>query len=153
MLMIANSYIVLIIYQVLFLAFYMYVNLILRASIPFSSVQFSSVTESCPTLCDPMDCSMPIFPVPDQLLEIAQTPVHQVDPSIDTIQPSHPPSSPSPPTLNLSRHQGLFKWVSSWHQAAKVLGVSASASVLPMNSQDWFPLAGLVGSPCSPRDF
>ena len=55
-------------------------------------------------------------------------------------QPSHPLLSPSPSTLNLSQHQGLFQWVSSSHQVAKVLGVSASASVLPMNIQDWFPL-------------
>ena len=67
-------------------------------------------------------------------------------PSIQSVigQPSHPLSSPSPPAINLSQHQGLFKWVSSSHQVAKVLGVSASASVLPMNIQDWFPL-GLTG--------
>ena len=58
----------------------------------------------------------------------------------DTIQPSHPLSSPSPPTFNFSQHQSLFKWVSPSHQVAEVLGVSASASVLPMNIQDWFPL-------------
>ena len=58
----------------------------------------------------------------------------------DAIQPSHPLSSLSPPTFNLSQHQGLFKWISSLHQVAKVLGVSAPASVLPMNIQDWFPL-------------
>ena len=69
----------------------------------------------------------------------------------DAIQPSHPLSSPCPPAFNLSQHQGLFKWVSPLHQVAKIL-VSASASVLKMNIQDWFPLDGLVGSPCSPRD-
>ena len=67
---------------------------------------FSSVTQSCPTLCNPMDCSTPGFPVHHQLLELAQTQVYQV---IDAIQPSHPLSSPSPPALNLSQHQGLFK--------------------------------------------
>ena len=63
-----------------------------------------SVAQSCPTLCDPMDCSMPGFPVHHQLLELTQTRVHQVG---DAIQPSHPLSSPSPSTLNLSQHQGL----------------------------------------------
>ena len=79
--------------------------------------QFSSVTQSCPTLWDPMDCSMPGFPVHHQLPELAQTHVHGVG---DTIQPSHPLLSPSPPTFNLSKHQGLFKWVSSSHEVAKV---------------------------------
>ena len=71
-----------------------------------SSAQFSSVTQSCLTLCDPMDCSMPGLPVHHQLPEFTQTHVHQVG---DAIQPSHPLSSPSPPALNLSQHQGLFK--------------------------------------------
>ena len=83
------------------------------------SVQFSSVTQSCPTLCDPMDCSMPGFPVHHQLLEPTQTYVHWVG---DAIQPSHPLSSPSPPTFNHSQHQGLFQWISSSNQVAKVLG-------------------------------
>ena len=83
-----------------------------------------------------MDCSMPGLPVHYQLLEFTQTHVHWVD---DAIQPSHPLPSPSLPALNLSKHQGLFKWVSSSYQVAKVL-VSASTSVLPMNIQDWFPL-------------
>ena len=78
---------------------------------------FSSVTQSCPTLCDPMDCSTPSLPVYHQLLELIQTHVHQVD---DAIQLSHPLSSPSP-AFNLFQHQGLFKWVSSSHQVAKVL--------------------------------
>ena len=76
-----------------------------------------------------------------QLPEVAQTHVHQVS---DAIQSSHPLSSPSPPGFNLAQPQGLFQWVSSLHQLAKVLGVSASASVLPMNIQSWFPL-GLTG--------
>ena len=91
----------------------------------------------CLTLFDPMNCSTPGLPIHHQLLEFTQTHVHWVG---DAIQPSHPLSSPSPPALSLSQHQGLFKWVSSSHQVAKVLGVSASASVLPMNIQDWFPL-------------
>ena len=70
------------------------------------SHQFRSVTQSCPTLCDPMDCSTPGLPVHHQLLELAQTPVHLVG---DAIQPSHPLSSPSPPAFNLSQHQGLFQ--------------------------------------------
>ena len=102
------------------------------------SVHFSSVTQSCPTLCDPMDCSMPGLPVHHQLVEFTQTHVHWVG---DAIQQSHPLSSPSPPTFNLSQHQGLFLWDGSSHQMA-----SAAASVLPMNTQDWSPLgwAGLI---------
>ena len=78
----------------------------------------SSVAQSCPTLCYPMDCSMPGFPVLHQLLESAQPHVHQVS---DAIQQSHPLSCPSPPVFNLFKYQGLFKWVSSLHQVAKVL--------------------------------
>ena len=80
--------------------------------------QFSSVTQSCPTLCDPMNCSVPGLPVHHQLPESTQTHVHWVS---DAIQPSHPLWSPSPPALNLSQHQGLFKLVSSSHQVAKAL--------------------------------
>ena len=78
----------------------------------------SSVTLSCLTLCDPMDCSTPGLPVHHQLPEFTQTHVHWVG---DAIQPSHPLSSPSPPTFNLSQHQGLFKWVISSRHMAKVL--------------------------------
>ena len=95
-----------------------------------------SVAQLCPALCNPVDCSMPGFPVHHQLPELTQTHVHWVG---DAIQPSQPLSSPSPPAFNISQHQGLFKWVSSSHQVAKAL-VSASVSVLPMNIQDWFPL-------------
>jgi len=84
-----------------------------------ASVQFSSVAQSCPTLCDPMDYSMPGYSVHHQLSELTQTHVRQVG---DAIQPSHPLLSPSPPALNRSHHQGLFKWVSSSHQVTKVLG-------------------------------
>ena len=80
--------------------------------------QFSSVAQSCPTLCDPMNRSTPGLPVPHQLLEFTQTHVHLVG---DVIQPSHPLASPSPPALNLPQHQGLFKLVSSLHQVVKVL--------------------------------
>ena len=74
--------------------------------------------QSCLTLCDPMDCSMPDLPVHHQLLRFTLTHVHQVG---DAIQPSHPLPSPSPPAPNPSQHQGLFKWVSSPHHVAKVL--------------------------------
>ena len=105
------------------------------------SVQFSSVAQLCPTLCDPMNCSTPGLPVHHQLPEFTQTHVHWVG---DAIQPSHPVSSPSPPAPNPSQHQGLFQWVNSLHEVAKVLGFSASASVLPMNTQDW-SLLGWTG--------
>ena len=102
------------------------------------------LAQSCPTLRDPMDCSTPGLPVHHQLPELAQTHVHWIG---DAIQPSHPLSSPSP-ALNLSQHQGLFKWVSSSHQVAKVLELQLpmnwKESVLPMNIQGWFPL-GLTG--------
>ena len=84
-----------------------------------------------------MNRSMPGLPVHHQLPEFIQTHVHWVS---DAIQPSHPLPSPSPPDPNPSPHQGLFQWVNSSHQVAKVFGVSASASVLPMNTQDWSPL-------------
>ena len=81
-------------------------------------VQFSSVTQSCPTLCDPMNRSTPGLPVHHQLPEVTQTHVHRVS---DAIQPSHPLSSPSPPAPNPSQHQSLFQWVNSSHEVAKVL--------------------------------
>ena len=81
-------------------------------------VQFSSVTQSCPTLCDTVNRSMAGFPVHHQLPELAQTHVHRVG---DAIQPSHPLSYPSPLAFNLSQHQGLFQGVSSLHQVVKVL--------------------------------
>ena len=83
-----------------------------------SPVQFNSVSQSCPTLCDPMNCSMPGLSGHHQLPEFTQIHVHWVG---DAIQPSHPLSSPSLPAFNLSQHQGLFKWVSSSHQVAKIL--------------------------------
>ena len=95
----------------------------------------SSVTQSCPTLCDLMDCSTPGFSVHYQLLELTQTHDHRFS---DAIQPSHPLSSPSPPALNLSQHWGLFKWVSSSYQVAKVLEFQLQH--LSMNTRDWSPL-------------
>ena len=113
------------------------------------SVQFSSVTQLCPTLCSPMACSMLGFPVHHQLLELAQTHVHRVG---DAIQPSHPLSSPSPPVFSLSQHQGLFRWVSSSHQVATVLELQ-----LQHQSFQWIFRTdslrdGLFWSPRSPRD-
>ena len=96
------------------------------------SVLFSSVTQLCPTLWDPIDCSMPGLPVHHQLLEFTQTHVHWLS---DAIQPSHPLSSPSPSALNLSQHQGHFKWVSCSHQVAKVLEF-----LLQHQSFQWTPL-------------
>ena len=104
---------------------------------PHPPVQFSSITQSCPILCDPMNCSTPGLPVHHQLPEFTQTHVHWIG---DAIQPSHPLSSPSPPALNLpsitvfSNESVLrIRW-------PKSIGVSGSASALPMNIQDWFPL-------------
>ena len=99
------------------------------------SVQFSC---SVVSLCSPMDWSTPGLPVRHQLLEFTQTHVFWVR---DAIQPSCPLPSLSPPAFNLSQHQGLFKWVSSLHQVAKVLECQLQ---LPVNIQDWFPL-GLTG--------
>ena len=82
------------------------------------SVQFSSVAQSCLTLCDPMNCSTPALPVHHQLPEFTQTHVHRVG---NAIQPSHPLSSPSPPAPNPSQHLSLFQWVNSSHEVAKVL--------------------------------
>ena len=83
-----------------------------------SSVQFSSVTQSCPTLCDPMNRSTPGLPVHHHLPEFTQTHVHWVD---DAIQPSHPLSSPFPPASNPPQHESPFQWVNSSHEVAKVL--------------------------------
>ena len=90
----------------------------LSIRVMFSSVQFSLVAQSCPTLCDPMNCSTPGLPVHHQLPEFTETHVHRVS---DAIQPSHPLSSLSPPAPNPSQHQSLFQWVNSLHEVAKVL--------------------------------
>ena len=94
-------------------------------------VQFSSVAQSCPSLCDPMNCSTPGLPVHHQLPGSTQTHVHWVG---DAIQPFHPLSSSSPPVLNLSQHQGLSKWVSSSNQVVKVLEFQ-----LQHQSFQWIP--------------
>ena len=107
------TYITYIVYYI-----YIYIRLLKITLVPYLMAQFSSVTRSCLTLCDPMHCSMPDLPVHHQLPAFTQIHVHRVG---DAIQPFHPLSSPSPPTFNLSQHQGLFQGVSSLHQAAKVL--------------------------------
>ena len=111
--------------------------------------QFSSVAQSSLTLWDPMDCSTPGFPVHHQLPEPTQTHVHRVN---DAIQLSHPLLSPSPPALNLSQYQGLFKWVSSSHQVAKVLEFQLKHQFFQWIFRTDFLYDWLVGSPCSPRD-
>ena len=98
--------------------------------------QFSSVTHSYPTLCDPMNYRTPGLPAHQQLPEFTQTHVHWVS---DGIQPSHPLSSPSPPTFNLSQHQGLFKWVRFSHEVAKVLEFQ-----LQHQSFQWTPRTDLL---------
>ena len=101
------------------------------------SVKFSSAPQSCPTLCDTMDCSTPGFPVHHQLLELAQTHIHRVS---DAIQPSHPLLSPSPTAFNL----WSFPMSQPFESGGQGIGASVSASVPPMNIQDWFP-TGLTG--------
>ena len=98
-------------------------------------IQISSVAQSCPTLCDPMNCSTPGLPVHHQLPEFTQTHVHWVG---DAIQPSHPLLSPSP-APNPSQHQGLFQWVNSSHEVAKVLEFQPQHQ-----SFQWTPRTGLL---------
>ena len=115
----------------------------------FSSVQFSSVSQSCPILWDPMNCSTPGFPVHHQLLEFTQTHVHRFS---DAIQPSHSLSSPSPPASNPSQHQSLFQWVNSSHDVAKYW--SFSFSIIPSKEHpglisfrmDWLDLLAIQGT-------
>ena len=110
------------------------------------SVQFSSVTQSCPTLCDPMNCSMQGLPVHHQLPESTQTHVHRVG---DAIQPSHPLSSPSPPASRSFQMSQLFA------SAGQSIGVSASTSVLRISPEhpglislrmDWLDLLAVQGT-------
>ena len=112
-------------------------------------MQFSSVAQLCPALCDPLDCSTPGFPVHYHLLELAQTHVHWV---CDGIQPSHPLSAPCPPALTLSQHQGLFHWGSSSYQVARVLEFqlqnhpSNEYSGLIFFRMDWLDLLAVQGT-------
>ena len=118
-------------------------------SYPQTYLQFSSVAQSCPTICAPMNHSTPGLPVHHQCPEFTQTHVHRVS---DAIQPSHPLSSPSPPAPNPSQHQGLFQWVNPLHEVAKVLEFSFSIS--PSNEHpglisfrmDWLDLLAVQGT-------
>ena len=111
--------------------------------------KFSSVAQSSPTHCDPMNRSTPGLSVHYQFRESTQTHVHWVG---DAIQSSHPLSSPSPPALNLSQHQGLFQWVSSYHQVAKVLDFQLQYQSFKLTPRTDLLQDRLVGSPCSSRD-
>ena len=114
----------------------------------FSSLQFSSFPQSCPTLCDPMNHSMPGLPVHHQLPEFTQTHVHRVS---DAIQPSHPLSSPSL-VPSPSQHESLFQWVNSSHEVAKVL--EFQFSIIPSKEipglisfrMDWLDLLAVQGT-------
>ena len=118
----------------------------------FMTVQFSSVAQSCPTLCNPMNCSTPGLPVHHQLPEFTQTHIHRVS---DAIQPSHPLSSPSPPAPNPFQHQILFQWVNSSHHTNYCIFVicfdirmcDISSSIL---SQEYF---GYLGPFVIPYEF
>ena len=116
------------------------------------SVKFSSVAQSCPTLCNPMDWNTPGFPVCHQLPKPTQTHVLQVS---DAIPPSHPLLSPSPPTFNLSQHQGLFQWAGSSHHVAKVLEFQLQQRTLRTSNEhsglisfrmDWLDLLAVQGT-------
>ena len=113
------------------------------------TLHFSSVTQSCPILSEPMDYSMPGLPVHHQLPNFTLTHVHWVG---DAIQPSHPLSPPSPPAFNLSQNQGLFQLVSSSHQMAKVLEFQLQHQSFQWIFRTDFLEDGLVGSPCCPGD-
>ena len=102
-----------------------------------TSLQFSLVAQSCPTLCDPVNHSTPGLPVHHKLLEFTQTHVHRVS---DAIQPSHPLSSPSPPAPNSLPESETFPMSQLFTWGGQSTGVSALASVLPMNTQNWSPL-------------
>ena len=112
-------------------------------------LQFSSVAQLCLTLCEPMNRSTQGLPIHHQLPEFTQTHIHRVS---DAIQPSHPLSSPSPPAPNPSQLQGLFQWVNSSHEVAKVLEFQLQHHSLQRNPRADLLHNGLVGSPCSPRD-
>ena len=114
-----------------------------------TSVQFSSIAQSCPTLCDPTNCNTPGLPVYHQLPEFTQIHVHRVG---DAIQPSHPLSSPFPPAPNPSQHQSLFQWVDSSREVAKVL--EFQLSIIPSKEHpglisfimDWLDLLAVHGT-------
>ena len=111
--------------------------------------QFSSVAQSCPTLCDPMDCSTPGFPVPHQLLELTLSHVHGVS---DAIQPSHPLLSPSPPALNLSQHQVFsnesvlhIRWPNYWSFSFSIIPTDVYSGLISFR-MDWLDLLAIQGA-------
>ena len=116
----------------------------------FPCIQFSSVTQSCTTLCNPMHCSTPGFPVHHHLPELAQTHVHRVG---DAILPSHPLLSPSSPAFNLSQHQGLFsnesvlhiRWPKCWHFSFNVSPSNEYSGLISFRI-DWFDLLAVQGT-------
>ena len=110
------------------------------------SFQLSSVTQSYPTCCDPMNHSTPGLPVHHQLAEFTQTYVHWVG---DAIQPSHPLSSPSPPAPSPSEHQSLFQWVNSLHEVATVLKLQLQHHSFQRTPRADLLQNRLAGSPCS----
>ena len=112
-------------------------------------IQFSSVAQLCLTLCDPMSHNTPGLPVYHQFPEFTQTHVHRVG---DAIQPSHPLLSPSPPAPSPSQHQGLFQWVNSSHEVAKIVEFQPQHQSFQWTLRTGLLSDGLVGSPCSPRD-
>ena len=134
-------YIIFYFLNIIFCLSYIYIeewnsNTKLFSSVQFSSVQFSSVAQSCPTLCDPMNRHTASLPVSHKLPELTQTYVHRVG---DAIQLSHPLSSPSPLAPNPSQHQGLFQWVNSSHEVAKILEFQ-----LQHQSFQWTPRTDLL---------
>ena len=128
---------------------YVYLNLLLLNICIHMLVQFISVAQSCQTPCNPMDYSAPGFPVHHQLPELPQTHVHRVG---DVIEPSHPLSSPSPPTPKPSQHQSLFQWVNSSHEVAKVLEFQLQHQFFQWISglisfrMDWLDLLAVQGT-------
>ena len=115
----------------------------------FSSVQFSSVDQSCPTLHDPMNCSMLCLPVHHQLPEFTQTHVHRVS---DAIQPSHPLSSPSPPAPNASQHQSLsnestlrMRWPKYWSFSFNIIPSNEHPGLISFR-MDWLDLLAVQGT-------
>ena len=120
-----------------------------KDSIVIRSDQIRSVAQSCPTLCNPMNRSMPGLPVHHQIPEFTQIHVHRVS---DAIQPSHPLSSPSPPAPKSLPASESFPMSQLFAWDGQSTGVSASASFLPKKSQGWSPSEWTGWIPCSPRD-
>ena len=135
-------------FQTLNLALEIFKNSLIKENI-LEKKAYSSVTQSWPTLCDPMNHSTPGLPVHHQLPEFTQTHVHRVG---DATQPSHPLSSPFPPAPNPSQHQSLLQWVNSSHEVAKVLEFQLQHQSFQRTPRTDLLQNGLVGSPCSPRD-